>query len=220
MNSSFLTRSMEYIKTKVRELIPSYAIVPLMTMLLVNVAAYYGTRIYSNDEFHYNIATPLDLALPFLPIFVLPYVLAYVQWIVGYIVIARESKEHCYYILIAEIIAKVLVGITFLVFPTTLNRPHIVSTDFFSVLTALIYRADPANNLFPSIHCLESMFVLYGTMTMSKASSAYKRVMGTMTVFVILSTVLIKQHVIWDALGAFVYMGVGLIVAAHLVKEK
>lgn len=198
-----------------KKLIPKYAIVPLLGMLLANMFTYFVTPVWTNRMTHYCMATKLDNALPFLPIFVVPYVAAFVQWVVGYLMIAGTDKEYCYPIFKGEILAKLMVCALFLLIPTTMTRAEITGTDIFSRLVALIYQMDEPVNLFPSIHCLESWFCFRGSMNRKYFTKKYTAAMGVMTLLVFLSTVFIKQHVVLDMLGAVAAAEAGL----FLVKK-
>ena len=61
-------------------------------MLGMNMVAYMGTRIFTTGRYHYNIESPLDRMLPLVPFFVIFYVLAFAQWITGYLLIGREKN--------------------------------------------------------------------------------------------------------------------------------
>ena len=78
---------------KKESIVPGYSIVPLIMLLGFNCITYFGTRVFTQSMEHHNIATSLDEALPFVPAFITFYILAYVQWVIGYIVIARESRH-------------------------------------------------------------------------------------------------------------------------------
>lgn len=192
------------------KIVPRYSIIPLIMLLGFNCITYFGTRVFTQSMEHHNIATFLDDALPFVPAFITFYILAYVQWVIGYIVIARESREVCYEIFAAELFAKFVCLICFCVYPTTLTRPEITGSGIFNDLTALIYSTDAADNLFPSIHCLESWVCFRGAMYTKKMPGWYKWVMLVFSLCVFASTVLVKQHVIYDMFGAVAFVELGI----------
>ena len=126
-------------REKLASIYPTYSILPIAAMLGMNMVAYMGTRIFTTGRYHYNIESPLDRMLPLVPFFVVFYVLAFAQWITGYLLIGREKKEYCYRFFLGEIIAKAICLVIFLVFPTTLNRPEITGNGIFERLLAFIY---------------------------------------------------------------------------------
>ena len=72
---------------------------------------------------------------------------------------------------------------------------------------------DAPDNLFPSIHCLESYVCFRGALYTKKVPVWYKYVMLISTVLVFASTVLVKQHVLVDMLGAVLAVEFGLFVS-------
>lgn len=197
-------------KEKRRQIIPKYAYIPLLTMLIMNFIVYNGSKIFTNSLYHYNASIIIDAYIPFVPFFISFYILAYVQWIVGYIRIAKEDKETCYHFCTAEVIAKLLCLFFFLVFPTTIVRPEVTGNGIWEMLTRFIYSADAPVNLFPSIHCLESWMCFRGTMVLKNVSKKYKIGMFVFTIFVCMSTVFVKQHVFIDIIGGILVVEIGL----------
>ena len=94
--------------------------------------------------------------------------------------------------------------VLFIAVPTIIKRPAIDNRNIFSVMVQSIYVMDAPTNLLPSIHCLESWICFRGTFCHKNFSGGYKAGMFLMTILVFMSTVLIKQHVIIDIVGAIV----------------
>ena len=195
---------------KVLNRIPRYIWIPLISVLVMNTITYFCTRIITQRMFHFNIGTALDDKIPFVPILVVFYILAYFQWIICFIIIALDSKKVCYEVLTGEMIAKFCCLICFVAFPTTLVRPEIDGQGIWKYLVALIYRMDAADNLFPSIHCLESWICFRGAFYLKKMPGWYKWIMLVFSIGVFASTVCIKQHVVVDIAGAIAVAELGL----------
>ena len=142
--------------------VPRRSILPVALMLLMNLAAFCGTRLINQAVPAHSMATALDAYIPFVPAMIVVYVLAYVQWGAGYLVVAHEPRRICWYFAAAMIMAKLICAVCFLLYPTVMaGRPMPEGADFISRLTAWIFRLDArADNLFPSIHCLDSWFFL------------------------------------------------------------
>lgn len=199
-------------------LIPKYAIKPLALALLVNSCVYMGIAQLRRFLTFSSLETPLDTALPFLAPFVLFYVLAFVQWGLNYLLIARDSKELCYRFAFGNIIAKIICLFFFLLLPTTLARPEVTGTDLCSRLVRLIYTSDPPVNLFPSIHCLESWCCIRASFLLKKSNRAYQTATIIMSLGVFASTLFIKQHVIADVFGGIVVFEAGFWLAGRVQK--
>ena len=195
---------------KVYKILPNYAFIPIIASVVLNCFVYFGSRIITTNLHHYNFSLLLDEKLPFVSPMILIYVLAYVAWVVGFVVIGRESREVCYEVLAAEQIAKLMCLFCFFVLPSTLVRPEINGTSVFDWLTKLIYASDNPDNLFPSIHCLESWICFRGAVRCKKVGSGYKAVMMIAAFLVFASTLLVKQHVFVDVLGGVAVVEAGL----------
>lgn len=201
---------------RIYKILPKYAFIPIISCLLLNCITYYGSRIFTTGMHHYNISIGIDRMLPLVTPMVSVYVLAYVTWILGFIIIGRESREICFEICSAEMIAKLICLVCFVILPTTLTRPEITGTGFLDRLTALIYSMDAADNLFPSIHCLESWILFRGVMKCEKQGRAMKIFMFVAAILIFASTVLIKQHVVIDIIGGVLVVEIGLLLAKKL----
>lgn len=200
---------------KTLSLIPKYARMPLLAALILNCLVYWATRPLTHGAVHYNLSIPLDGKIPFVPFFIVIYVLAYVQWVTGYIVICRVSPEYCYKVISGEILSKLLCLVLFLALPTVMARPEVTGTDIFSRLTALIYALDTPDNLFPSIHCLESWLCFRGTLGVKSIPRWYKVASLFFTLLVFASVVLVKQHLAVDILGGLAAAELGQLLAAR-----
>lgn len=87
---------------RIYKILPKYAFLPLIICLGLNAFTYFGTRLFTTGLYHYDLSLPIDYMIPFTPFMMSVYVLAYVVWIVGFIVIGRESREVCYEVLTAS----------------------------------------------------------------------------------------------------------------------
>lgn len=206
-------RNMNHYMKYIKRIIPDYAIIPIALMLTVNGFVYSGTRIFTDKMTHYDLSSPLDYRIPFIAVFVVPYLLAFLQWIIGYIVIAHQGKEYCQKVMAGEIISKIFVGILFIVFPTVMLRVEITGNGIFDTIIAVIYRMDAPTNLFPSIHCLESYICMRSAIEIRNSCTGYKVAMIGMSILVFLSTLFIKQHVIVDVFGAVLVAEAGRIIS-------
>lgn len=204
-------------KDKLKHFIPSYGYFPIITLFVFNSLVYFLTKLVYDPARAYDLSLGIDRALPFVPAFILFYILAYLQWALGYIMIARESREKIYKVASANILAKIFCGIIFVALPTAMVRAEITGGGIFNWLTSFIYAADtPAVNLFPSIHCLESWAVFRCSLKL-KLPIGYKIAMGVFSLGVFLSVLLVKQHIILDIpAGILVFELAYLIV--HLTK--
>ena len=196
-------------KKRIEFILPSYAIVPILSVFGMNFLAYYGTKLLMRNAEHHDLSIWIDEALPFLPFFVSFYILAYVQWVGSYVFHSRENRKDCYQFAMADIIAKMLCLICFIVIPTEIVRPEITGNGIWDWLTRLIYASDTPRNLFPSIHCLESWVCFRSALQMKRVPRWYVWVQLIFSLFVFASTVLIKQHFVIDILAGVAVVEIG-----------
>ena len=190
-----------------------------MIMVSLNFGTYLGTRLITDSKVHYDFTCSIDNMIPLWPVFVIFYVLAYVQWVVGYVRIGMENKRFCYQIMYGECIAKLITLGFFLLLPTTMVRPELTGHDPFSYLLKFIYLLDEPNNLFPSIHCIESIVCMRAALLMKDTPNWFRWTNVVMTIGVCMSTVLVKQHVVADIVGAIVIVEIGLQAGKYLFRN-
>lgn len=205
---------------KIKPLLPKYAVIPVLIMVIINFITYTVTKYITDGGHHFDISLPIDDYIPFLPVFIIIYVVSYAQWVIGFGMIAKESKEVCYRVISSEIISKLICLIIFLCLPTMMTRPEITGNDIFSRLTALIYSLDTPTNLFPSVHCLES-WILFRTAP--KITRHGKWVTPAWFVFAILvfaSVLFVRQHLVLDIPAAIIISEIGLFVGRKFKTER
>ena len=83
---------------RIYKILPKYAFIPIISCLLLNSITYFGSRIFTTGMHHYDISIAIDRMLPFVTPMVSVYVLAYVTWILGFIIIGRERNWRYFYI--------------------------------------------------------------------------------------------------------------------------
>ncbi|MBR6950342.1 MAG: phosphatase PAP2 family protein [Oscillospiraceae bacterium] len=153
---------------------------------------------------------PIDDLIPIVPAFSVIYLYSYVFWIFGPIA-ASLTKKRNFVNYITGLSLAYVVGFLFFVFlPTYMDRvkeglmAFDGSSGLFHRLLAMIYAADGSErafNLFPSYHCLISLYCYLGVRKQPEISLGFRIYSLVMTVLICLSTVLTKQHYIIDVAG-------------------
>ncbi len=205
---------LQAIKKFLDTVVPSFVRLPLLLAVGTNMLTYYLVPILLGENIHrYDLAwmsAGLDDWLPFVPFFVLFYALAFAQWGFSYIFHCRESAQLCYRMVVADIIAKLICLVCFVLLPTEIVRPEITGNSIWEWATGIFYATDKPINLFPSIHCLESWICFRTAMMMEKRNGWYITAQGILTVLVMASTVLIKQHFVIDIPAGVLVVEIGL----------
>ncbi|MCP1186583.1 phosphatase PAP2 family protein [Paenibacillus sp. 1781tsa1] len=159
---------------------------------------FYGVLNHAGNHV-YSLAISLDSMIPFVPIFIIPYVLWYPFITGALIALAFKEKRTYFQTLIALCSGLVISYIFFALFQTAIERPDIRGNKgILFTIVDYIYRNDQPYNCFPSIHVLTSYLILRGTRVFGRAIWAMT---STFSILIIVSTVLVKQHVIVDVAG-------------------
>ena len=198
-------------KTKLKDLlneyIPRWTILPLVTILAVNCLIYWGSSALTAGRYHYDLTTAFDRAVPVLPAFVWFYILAFPFWAAGYILAARRGRDEFYRFVATDLTIHFICFICFILMPTTNIRPEIAGNTLSEKVLALVYALDGGNapsNLFPSIHCYVSWLCWRGVAGQEKVPRWYQKFSLVFAILIIISTQVLKQHYIADAVAALV----------------
>lgn len=202
-------------------ILPLYGILPILCSVLFNFIVYFGNRLITSGWKHYDLSLPfLDDQIPFQTWAITIYVASYAFWAIGFLLIARDEEEVCYGVFSGELIGKFICLLFFLLLPTMMvDRPSDFAVrNVFDWLTKLIYDKDAPDNLFPSIHCMESWIVARGVFRCKKLRHpAVCRVLCTAMAFAVFaSTLLVKQHVFFDVVGGVAVAELGLLLSRKL----
>lgn len=158
----------------------------------------------------------LDDMIPFCEIFVIPYFLwfAYVSSVVLYLFFKNRQDyyRNCVFL---------FTGMTIFLLVSTLwpnghhLRPYIMPRDnIFTHMVSRLYSVDTPTNLWPSIHVYNSLGAHFAVIKNRKLckNKPIHIASFTLCVSIILSTVFIKQHSVFDVLTAFLMAAVMYIV--------
>ena len=194
------------LKKRIYHILPKHTIIPLAITIIFRYSHYFFTKLVTEDHTHYDLSIPIDDIIPFVPFFILFYVLAYIQWFFSYVYHCHADKDACYHILTTDIIANIFGMICFLAIPTYIVRPEIVGNSIFDNITKLVYSLDTPVNLFPSMHCVTSWLCFRGSLMMKNSPRWYPLVQFILTIFIFASTVFVKQHFFIDIIAGVIFV--------------
>lgn len=154
----------------------------------------------------YVLGSALDNAIPYVSHFIWIYVFWYFMLFAVPYYIYMKNKVSLYKYITTYLITTIIAGIIFISFPNTVIRAEITGTDIANKLVSFIYKMDtPAINCLPSIHCLFSYLFILAVFDAKKDTSISMKIIITiLSILVVLSTLFIKQHVVYDALSSLV----------------
>ncbi len=185
--------------------LPVWAILPLISIFVLNCLIYWGSGVLTADRYHFDFTMSLDRAVPLIPQFIWIYILAFPFWAVGYLLAARRGKDMFYRFVATDLTIHFICFICFILIPTTNIRPEIPGNTLSEKILALVYSLDGGNspsNLFPSIHCYVSWMCWKGVEGSEKVPKWYQRFSLVFAILIIISTQVLKQHYIVDAAAA------------------
>ena len=199
-------------------------LLPPAFTFLVNSLVYWGAPLLKTGIPVHNLSSSMDEWVPFLPPFIIVYFGCYVFWVVNYLIIAAQEKEHRYRFFTADLYARLICLACFILFPTTNTRPELSGSGFWVEAVRFLYRVDKPINLFPSIHCMASWFCCIGLRGRKGIPQWYKTVSMVITVLVFVSTLALRQHVLIDVIGGVLTAEVTWQISRHtngyLVYER
>lgn len=152
----------------------------------------------------------VDDYIPFCELFIVPYFLwfLYVPAVVLYL--AANNKDEYYRNAIFLCIGMTVFLLVSTFFPNGHHlRPSVMPRDnIFTQLVALLYRTDTSTNLWPSIHVYNSIgaHIAFRRSELGK-NKVLRFASFFLCVSIILATVFLKQHSVFDMVTAFVMAG-------------
>ncbi len=166
----------------------------------------------------------IDDRIPVVSFFVVFYLFSYVFWICGPIIASLTEKRNFINYIIGLSAAYIIGFLIFLFAPTYMDRAaeglmaYAERPGIFNALLKVIYGADGGDlafNLFPSYHCLISLYCYLGIRKRTEVSKGVRVYSLVMTILICMSTVLTKQHYIIDIAG-----GLGISILCYAVVQK
>lgn len=161
------------------------------------------------------IGNAIDNRISFNILGIIPYCSWFLLlFIVPFIIYKKDKRDFVKYIFCYFFMS--LIGdIIYVIFPTTVIRPEVYGSGILYVLAKIVFRIDnPVLNCFPSLHCaVATLFVLM--INKKKYPIHVRIIISTISLLVIPSTLLIKQHAFVDAVS-----GVILAIIVYLLSSK
>ncbi len=181
----------------------------LAALVIFSLSIY--SQINRRDPGRYSVLTTrLDERIPFVPAFSVPYLIyiPYLFFIVGYgILFSRYYAQ----IAASTLAVQLAAAAVYHIHQTHVPRPQVNGRDPFSRLTAFIYSFDRPYCAYPSLHVAYSLLCCYWASLLFPALTA---AFVVLTVFIIASTLFLKQHVIADVVSGLLLTVMSLSIIA------
>ena len=184
---------------------------------LVLLVAWYGVSLLYTPLNHgpnrIFLRTPLDQAIPVVPVFVIPYIslTPYIAVTMALLLLARVRLFRS--AAVAMIIAWLVSYAFYFFLQSYVARPHLTGSDPLTALIRTVYAGDQPYNDFPSLHTsLSTIVAIYWW----RVDRRIGIVAGVWTLLVVASTVLVHQHYLADLAGGLTLAAVACVVSLRL----
>ena len=177
---------------------PPYVWLCLAAAFSLQMLVFNGTRPLLHCLPSHDMTIALDRAIPLIPQWVVIYFLAFVSWLVSAVWILSESKPHGYRFTCSYMLALLISGVIFLVYPGTMERPALTGSGFFTQWMRFLYWIDAPTNLCPSLHVLISYFCWRCTLGCRRIPKWYQWFNLVFLILVCCSILFVKQHAVVD----------------------
>lgn len=171
----------------------------------------YLSRVFGTINYAYLPKMPfIDDRIPLFAPFIVIYIFSYVFWIMGPIIASLTDKKNFINYIIGLSAAYIVGSLMLLLMPTYMDRAAeglmeaAARPGIFNKMLGAIYGVDGgtrAFNLFPSFHCMISLYCYLGVRKRPEVSKGTRIYSLVMTVLICMSTVFTKQHYFVDILG-------------------
>lgn len=183
----------------------------IFILFLLQITLFYKLiQIYFPAGYIFKIPF-IDDKIPFLSIFVIPYLL-YVFVLFFPFVITFKNKKHFLAVSAAFLFASVVCNIIYVLFPTMVIRPEVLPSTMLNKLVLFVYTIDGVVNCIPSGHVA---FSVLSNLCLTRINKKFAGYMLPVTVLIVFSTLFIKQHYVPD-----IFAGLLLAFLSFLIFKK
>ena len=161
------------------------------------------------------LTTELDNKIPYISWFIYFYISWYLLlFIVPYVIYINDKISFLKY-LSSVIVSLLITLLIFIAYPTVMTRTPIITNTFNDFLVEFIYNVSTPTKCIPSLHVVfATSFMLY-TLGSKNLNKLYKINIVIISIGIILSTLFIKQHMIYDVIS-----GILVVVISWLLVNK
>ena len=182
--------------------------VVFVALCAMTVAVYFGTLHVHLFAARTLATAALDRAIPFVPIFVAPYLSFFLLLLLPLWLAAERRQLYDLAFGFATIVA--LSGVVFLFWPTAIPYPDA------DALTRMVVAMDRDRNAFPSLHASLAVYCTLSAWRLLRTTRARVALL-LWAGLIVVSPLLIKRHLAIDLLGGAV---LGCAVAAALLRRE
>ena len=176
--------------------------IPISCMLVIPLVHTIYIWLNQHHQRAEILITGLDKAIPFMKVFILPYISWYPFMFVTLCYLCLKDRNSYYKTLISITIGLLTCYTIYYFFQTTVPRPDLQGGDLLVTMVNMVYAHDQPYNCFPSIHCLTSYLIIKGMFKSKVKNKTNFPFVATSGMLIIISTLFVKQHVVLDVFAA------------------
>lgn len=166
-----------------------------------NQLIYQGAILLTASHHHFDLAFPVDTAIPLIPWTIVIYFGCFLHWSLHYIWMAAKGGRDTRQFYVTDFLIKSISFLFFLYLPTVMHRPVVTGIGFWNDAIRFLYWIDKPYNLFPSIHCSVSWLCWISVRKNIQVSKWYRYFALISAIAVCISTLTTRQHVLVDIAG-------------------
>ena len=187
----------------------------LLVVVLVASIASYELINHATHNLHV-LRTPLDDALPFVPLFAIPYLLYLPFLLVTLLLFGATNWQRFTVLALAFIVASLTADLFYLFLQTYVQRPSVPGDDLGAQLVRFVYAHDQPYNAFPSLHTAGAILCALAYFSWRPR---YGAVVLPLVIAIIAATVLIRQHYLADVAGGLALAGLSYALADTFARR-
>lgn len=174
-----------------------------ITLIVIQSIFYAFSRCIQGEA--HLLGNVIDEAIMFNVYAIIPYSLWYFMLVIVPYYLYKKDKNNFIKYIISYLLVTIIANIIFVAYPTTVIRPGVLGITYIEKFANFIFKIDtPIVNCFPSLHCAISMLWILYVDTSSKTSLLSKILTTFICVCIMASTLIIKQHVVIDAISGII----------------
>lgn len=167
----------------------------------VSVAAYLIYPVLNHGPARIFLQTPLDRAIPLVPVMVIAYLSLIPLIVAAAVVLAIADVRRVQALALAVTVALLASYLVYVLAQSYVIRPSPAGRDWLTAAVRQVYSLDPPYNDFPSLHtCLSAIVAVLWLRTHRRTGA----LVAAWCSLIVASTVLIRQHYLADVAGGLV----------------
>lgn len=181
----------------------------LLAVALIGMSLY-GPLNHRHAKYYWK--SSFDRTVPFLPIFVIPYLGLFPFVALAFLVLLFSPLGVAFYI--AIVFASFTAALFWYFFPTGIRRPRHIGKGELRHLLKVVYQRDHSTNEFPSSHVYLSLISAY---FLALAFPFFAIFIWLAGICIAVSTVFVRQHELVDIAGGIVWAIASVTLAFYLL---